>query len=323
MGDGHKRFPFRNDPFSWYGVGYVDDWEPGDVKPAHWLGRELVVWRDHAGGFHVQDAYCPHLGAHLGVGGTVTDESCIKCPFHGWEFDAAGACARVPYSDRLNKKARVRTYPTRDHAGIVWMWWHPEGAEPMFDLPAIPEYHDPEFTDYVYRSWTISSVLQEMGENSADPAHFRYVHGTDTVPEVDRYEVDGYTWKIWTSQKFVTPRGVTDARIDVESYGRGVSITRFAGIIDTTLVAWQTPVDEDRTTVNFAFRTRKLADEKMTSTVADAFVAELSKQITEDIPIWENKAYLPVPALAAEDGPVMEYRKWCKQFYTEAQLTES
>ena len=75
-----------------------------------YFGRDLVLWRDEAGEFHLQDAFCPHLGAHLGVGGAVED-GCIRCPFHGWTFDGTGACTNIPYSDRLNRKAHVRTYP--------------------------------------------------------------------------------------------------------------------------------------------------------------------------------------------------------------------
>ena len=38
----------------------------GDARCEYW-GRELVLWRDDGGAFHLQDAFCPHLGAHLGV----------------------------------------------------------------------------------------------------------------------------------------------------------------------------------------------------------------------------------------------------------------
>ena len=58
-------------------------------------------------------------------------------------------------------------------------------------------------------------------------------------------------------------------------------------------------------------------DEKLTSTVADAFVAEINKQIVEDTPIWEHKVFLPVPALADGDGPILKFRKWYSQFYAE------
>lgn len=47
---------------------------------------------------HIFDAYCPHLGANLGVGGIVKGD-CIECPFHQWSFRASdGECTNIPYS---------------------------------------------------------------------------------------------------------------------------------------------------------------------------------------------------------------------------------
>ena len=33
--------------------------------------------------------------------------------------------------------------------------------------------------------------------------------------------------------------------------------------------------------------------------------------------MWEAKAYVPRPTLAYGDGPIMQYRRWCEQFYAE------
>ena len=37
--------------------------------------------------------------------------------------------------------------------------------------------------------------------------------------------------------------------------------------------------------------------------------------IKEDIAIWEFKAYRERPRLAHTDGPVMQLRRWARQFY--------
>jgi phenylpropionate dioxygenase-like ring-hydroxylating dioxygenase large terminal subunit len=52
---------------------------------------ELVARRDADGHLHVYDAFCPHQGAHLGFGGSI-EHDCIRCPFHGFHFDAEGRC---------------------------------------------------------------------------------------------------------------------------------------------------------------------------------------------------------------------------------------
>jgi hypothetical protein len=63
-----ENFPFPI-PISWYAVAYSDELEGGQVLPLSLLGRELVAFRGEDGVAAVLDAYCPHLGAHLGHGG--------------------------------------------------------------------------------------------------------------------------------------------------------------------------------------------------------------------------------------------------------------
>ncbi|MGZ8753529.1 MAG: Rieske 2Fe-2S domain-containing protein [Acidimicrobiia bacterium] len=309
------RFPFPI-PYSWYQVAAPEDLEPGGVTALKYFGRDLVLWRDEGGEFHLQDAFCPHLGAHLGVGGAVED-GCIRCPFHGWTFDGDGACTNIPYSDRVNRKAHVRTYPVVVANDLVFAWYHPDEIEPFWDVPVFEEVGTPAFSDYYKSSYTIGTILQEMAENAVDPAHFRYVHGTDQVAECESYETAGHTATMLSKQTYVTPRGVTEGRIDVYSFGPGVAKTWFTGIVDAMLVATSTPIDENSTQVRFNFTVRKFDDAKTTSTVAKAFVGEINKQIQEDQPIWENKTFLPVPALADTDGPIVRFRKWYSQFYAE------
>jgi len=310
-----RRFPFPI-PFGWYQVAFPGDLAPGEVTAVEYWSRELVLWRDAAGAFHLQDAFCPHLGAHLAYGGSV-DGDLLTCPFHGWKFDGAGACTNIPYSQRTNRKARVRTYPTVERNGLVLAWYHPFDVSPQWEIPVIEEIGDPAWSDFYSSSYVIRTIPQEMSENGADPAHFRFVHGTDTVAEVEEYNTDGPCSVMLSKQTYVTPRGVTEGRIDVYNYGPGFSKVWFSGIVDSVNIATTTPIDENTTQVRFNFIVRKLDDDRLTSTVADAFVNEINKQVQEDREIWEHKTFLPSPALADTDGPILKFRKWYSQFYAE------
>ncbi|MDQ1449444.1 MAG: hypothetical protein QOC79_2415, partial [Actinomycetota bacterium] len=126
-----RRFPFPT-PFGWFQVAFPDDLAPGEVTPLRYWNRELVLWRDTAGDFHLQDAYCPHLGANLAYGGTVREAE-LQCPFHGWRFDGAGACTNIPYSQRTNRKAKLRNYPIVVRNGFVLAWYHPNEDAPAWD----------------------------------------------------------------------------------------------------------------------------------------------------------------------------------------------
>ena len=58
------------------------------------------MYRSKSGKAYVLDAYCPHMGSNLAVGGIVKDE-CLQCPFHGWVFEGIeGKCVDIPYSDK-------------------------------------------------------------------------------------------------------------------------------------------------------------------------------------------------------------------------------
>ena len=132
---GSHRFPFPT-PFGWFQVAFPGDLEPGEVTPLSYWNRELVLWRDHAGDFHLQDAFCPHLGAHLAYGGSVDGDK-LTCPFHGWRFDGAGVCTNIPYSQRTNRKAKLRNYPTIVRNGFVLAWYHPNEEAPLWEIPVI------------------------------------------------------------------------------------------------------------------------------------------------------------------------------------------
>jgi nitrite reductase/ring-hydroxylating ferredoxin subunit len=309
------RFPFPI-PFGWFQVAFPGDIAPGEVTALEYWGRELVLWRDSSGTFHLQDAYCPHLGAHLAYGGTVDGDE-LACPFHGWKFDGAGVCQNIPYSERTNRKAKLRTYPVVERNGFVLAWYHPDGIEPQWEIPVINEIGDPAWSEFYSSSYVINTIPQEMSENGVDGAHFRYVHGTDEVAVMESYDTDGPLSTMLSKQTYVTPRGVTEGRIDVYNYGPGFSKVWFSGIVDAINIATTTPIDNDRTQVRFNFIVRKFDDEKLTSTVADAFVKEINKQVQEDRPIWEHKTFLPTPALADTDGPILKFRKWYSQFYAE------
>jgi nitrite reductase/ring-hydroxylating ferredoxin subunit len=312
-----QRYPFRM-PFGWFQMAWSDELKPGDVLPRYYFGRHLVLWRDHDGHAHVNDAFCPHLGGHFGYGGKVVKGCQLQCPFHGWEFDAAGDNTCIPYSERTNQKAKVRSYPVRELADhIISVWYHPDDADPLYELEIPSEMTDPEFGDWSNEQFSVNAAAQELAENSVDGPHFRYVHNTEIVPEIQSYDTDGFTAHMRSVQKFPTPRGVVDGRIDVDNQGPGFGVTRFSGIVDTFLIGAAIPVDENRCEVRFSFKTRSLGDAETTSSVGRAFVKEVCKQFEEDRPIWENKAHLRRPALADTDPPFMKFRKWYSQFYAE------
>ena len=301
-------------PNGWFQVGYGDELKPGDVVPMKYFDRDLVMFRTESGEAKVLDAFCPHLGAHLGHGGTVDGEN-IRCPFHAWEFDGTGTCTKVPYAKKIPPKAMVRTWHVREFANLIMVWHHGAGVEPEYELPEVPEYGDPDWSDADHRFFKIKAQNQEMAENAVDSAHFHYVHGTQNMPDSEG-STDGPVLRVASGTGMETPRGRVEGSVESLSYGFGFSAVRFKGLAETLLLGNVTPVDKYNVHVRFTFSVKKLGGADITRGVGAAFINEVERQLGQDIPIWENKVHLEKPMLCDGDGPIGMFRKWCKQFYT-------
>ncbi len=309
-----SRFPFPRYPNGWFQVAYSDEILKSAVHRLQYFGQELVAFRGEDGVLRVLDAYCPHLGAHLAIGGRVV-ENTIRCPFHGWRLDGEGQCVEVPYAKKIPPKARTRSWPVVERNGLVMVWHHAEGKVPDWEIPELREYGSPDWTEYKRLRWKIRTHNQEMAENAVDRAHFRYVHGMLDVPE-SKAEVDGAVLRVVSKGKMGTPRGAIDGQIASISHGFGFSLTRFTGIIETLLVASVAPIDADDVDVRFSFTVKKMGNDDVTRRVGGALIADIEKQMGEDKPIWENKVFMPQPMLCDGDGPIALFRRWCQQFYT-------
>jgi len=312
VGPGY-RFDIPPFPNGWFQVAYSDELEANAVLPLQYFGEHLVLWRGSDGVAHVQEAFCPHLGAHLGYGGLVED-NCIRCPFHAWRFDSEGSCVDVPYANKIPPTAKLRTWDVLERNGLIMVWHHMGGEAPQFELPSLSEYGDAGWTDYTRRRWKIRTHNQEMGENAVDSAHFKYVHGTPEQPST-RAEIDGHILRAKSPVNYKTPQGMIEGAIDSTNHGFGFGVVRFTGLVETMVVSSVTPIDGEYVDVRFSFMVKKLGNADATAGVGRAFIAEIERQLGQDIPIWEHKIMKMRPVLCDGDGPVGVYRRWAKQFY--------
>lgn len=304
------RYPFPPFPEGWFAVAASNDVSVGDVRSMAYLGRELIAFRTPDGGAHVLDAYCPHLGAHLGTGGQVHDGG-VRCPFHGWTFAGDGRCVEIPYADRIPERARIRSYPVMEWAGFVLAHHSPDGANPTWtpDFPALDGW-----TPVGTRTWKVRVHVQEIGENGLDAPHVEHVHNTP-VPDLTRAEGDGPTFRIETRPKPGCPTAEYLDGIDRTLWGLGVSMNEFRGAVTARVVITRTPIDDQLTEITAAFLPKTLESEEETRAIGQMLMARIGDELEQDIPIWEHKVYVERPLLVKGDGPVVAWRTWCKQFY--------
>jgi nitrite reductase/ring-hydroxylating ferredoxin subunit len=302
----------------WYLALYADELPIGKVETLDYVGRKLVLFRGEDGRATLADAYCPHLGAHLGIGGKVVGSS-LRCPFHGWEWGSDGHCRHIPYAKRIPPNARLRTYPVVERNGAVWFWYDPEDAPPTFDIPVIAEWGDAEYgSEWDHHTWVIRAHPQDILENGIDWPHVMPVHGFDAPSGVvSAFEGPLYRWGADTGKAIeLLDNQRENFSFRVDTWGLGLSQVHYRGLFSVIFQIGQTPVDASLTRLSFSIlrRERDRRDPEIAAAL-QRYVADNVRTLEQDFPIWENKLYRERPILCEADGPIHEFRRWAAQFY--------
>ncbi len=298
----------------WFVLMFSEELEPEQVMPIRRFGQELVLFRTASGEPKVLDAYCPHLGAHLGHGGKVVEES-IVCPFHAWKFDGDGQCIEIPYAKRIPPKARVECWPVRERNGMIFVWHDREKGLPDWEIPEIAECADAEFLPWKYAHLEIKTPPLAIAENLADSGHFVTVHDTHPVPGSFSNTYEGHVGQQKIKAIAYPVHGGTDEFESTATYyGPAYQITKMEGKGLGVIVNAHTPIDDERVMLRFGVSMKRT--EGMSDAMVDHFIDNMRDGYLQDVRIWENKIYLDRPMLCDGDGPIGEFRRWYQQFYT-------
>lgn len=315
-----ENYRFPGIPVGWYTVATSEEVRAGQVLPVKYFGEELVLYRTESGEARLTGAYCPHMGAHLGAG-KVEGEN-LRCAFHGFQFGGDGRCVRA-YGKAIPRKAKLDVWPVREHNGFVFAWYHPEGLEPDWEVPVLPGPKD-GWTEFSTRALKVKSHPQETSENSVDIGHFVEVHGFGGAWTEGDLEIEGHLLKgAYGIRYFLIPGKLPFvARFKVEVHGLGYSLVQVdiprVGLAINLLVL-SSPVDQDNIILRTSASVKNWVG-PLKYLIRQAAAWDLNREVRQDAPIWETKRYVERPLLAEGDGPIAEYRRYCKQFYPETEL---
>ena len=312
-------------PNSWFRIATSQELSANKVIPLRYFERDLVLFRTETGTPCVLDAHCPHLGAHLGYGGSVKGNA-IRCPYHGWLWDERGHCIDIPYSDRRSA-AKITSYPAIEINGLILMYYHNEGKLPTWEIPHLAECDSPKWTPlrFVHR-WQARTDLQNYLDNSVDVAHLSQVHGqTFAAAQSNLVEIEGPVFTHRMAQKYnlssLASGGLIseDGSATTTYYGPGydVSLYRTKGRFNLELlqIFTGTPIDRQYLDIQIFLSVKKVLPMPFNRLLTAMFVKDTVDTFQQDIPILENKVYQSNPLLLKEDGPIAQSRRWVRQFY--------
>jgi 3-ketosteroid 9alpha-monooxygenase subunit A len=303
-------------PKGWFVIAFSDELAVGQVVPIHYFGQELALFRGEDGQAHVLDAYCAHLGANLATGGKVVG-CMLECPFHAWRYAGDGRCVEIPYAQKIPKKAFVPAHTVREQSGLIFMWYHPQGGQPDFEVPLLEEWGSSEWTRWTMSKLKIRTHPREIVENVADKAHFPRVHNTHV--EVFENEFDGHIATQRTKGVAYPVGGGRDQfEIKASYFGPGVQYSWMHGVLEARLLNAHTPIDREHVDLRFGVMLKIMGSEAKMRLFAEKYAENLQLGFHQDIAIWESKKYRDVPVLCDGDGPIMKLRQWYAQFYADA-----
>ncbi len=292
----------------------LDHWHPvlssGELRrdpiAVTLCGRRLVLFRAAGGAAGALDDVCPHRRSKLSTGVVVGGR--LRCPYHGWTFDACGN-GESPGTPKLT--AEVASYEAREALGYVWV--KPRQAEATF-----PELDTAGYARVGELRHRMPAPLELVVDNFIEIEHTTINHQTfgHDLDGIDRVQVTckateatatvltrGPTkritwWKrlflgAWSDFDFVADDTVHFSPVFVRfDHWWASPDDRREGMVRWRLFLFFVPED-DRTTsvVSFMFaKSRWPASRLLWKVVGPLFLGETDREVQRDVALLDNLA---------------------------------
>ena len=155
----------------WQAVCTEQELSKQNIVSRNLMGVDLIAWKG-VEEVTVTQAHCPHLGVHLGSGGSL-ENGMMHCILHRRAYGADGKCAN-------NQLASLMSYPTVVQLGIVFVWLDGKNRPPLWNMPDLAtDMHGMKWATShdVLRGIVVPAHPIEFIENGVDYHHAVMLHG--------------------------------------------------------------------------------------------------------------------------------------------------
>jgi 5,5'-dehydrodivanillate O-demethylase len=229
----------------WQPVARSKDLKAGAARPLRVFAQDFTIYRGQTGNAQVLAARCPHRGTRLSTGWVEGDS--VRCFYHGWKFAPSGQCVEQPAEDaNFKNEVCVRSYPTREYLGLVFVYFG-EGEAPP--LPRLKIFEDERYYLHVKATPRECSYFSQL-ENGVDEVHINFVHAISSFADV------GFTKEIPEVVTRETDYGIERAARRGDQLRIGHCLlpnVLFTSVVDPLAkwmqhIAWRTPIEDEKST---------------------------------------------------------------------------
>jgi vanillate O-demethylase monooxygenase subunit len=161
---------------TWYVAGLTRNFRY-ELEKKVIAGRAIVMWRSAEGAVVAYDGRCCHKRFPLWKG-KLLDDGTLQCGYHGWCYNSAGACVKMPNQPNvaISPAAQLYAYPVIEQDGMVWVWPGDPALSSTVKPPRVPELSDTGYEAVVSDPIYVRANSRLLIENLLDITHFFPLH---------------------------------------------------------------------------------------------------------------------------------------------------
>jgi len=221
-----------------------------------------------------------------------------------------------------------------EHNGVICVWHHVEGKAPYWEPPFFPEIDDGSFVFHGISTHHVRAHCQEIPENGADTAHLNFLHVPFIIQKLGLGSLFNHSWdatwgagkaedgdehlahitvvqKLTFANRWVVPGTVVNVKITQTGPGL-VFLHFFTPFGRICVIESVTPLAPLLQRAGHLVYAQKSVPRAFAKFVLHSLIIQFER----DIPIWNNKAFLPNPLVVKQDGAIPQFRRWYRQFYS-------